>query len=106
MQGSCPWRLITGVKQPARETEELPPPAAAIVLWRVSVEAFIATAPRRRSETFLRLMAEMLASEENLSAVFHIRPTSERAAVAKARREAAAMFEKLLPLFLARLPRD
>lgn len=88
------------------EADDLPAPDPALVLWRVAVEAFIASSPRRRSETFLRLMAEMLASEENLSALFHIRPSSERAAVAKARRGAVAYFEKLLPLFLARLPRE
>lgn len=88
----------------AHSPEDLPPPSAELVLWRVSVEAFIASAGRKRSERFLRLMAEKLANEENLSQVFHIRPSADALRVQRARREAAAMFERFLPVFLARLP--
>jgi hypothetical protein len=90
----------------AHKPEELPPPSAELVLWRVSVEAYLACAGKKRSERFLQLMAEKLANEENLSQVFQIRPTEDAIRVRRARREAVAMFERYLPIFLARLPRD
>lgn len=90
----------------AIKSDELPEPSAELVLWRVSVEAFIACAGRKRSEKFLRLMAEKLANEDNLASVFQIRPNSDAVRVSKARKQAVAMFEKYLPIFLARLPRD
>lgn len=86
--------------------ELLPPPSAELVLLRVAIEAFIATAPRKRSERFLKLMAQTLAREENLSGLFHIRPMSDRAAVQRARRQASAMFEAYLPVWLAGIPGD
>lgn len=83
---------------------QLPAPSPELVLWRVSVEAFLSAASRRRAERFLRLMADRLATEEGLASVFPIRPDSDRAALQQARREAVALFEKLLPVFLASLP--
>lgn len=84
--------------------EALPDPTAATVLWRVSIQAFIATSSRRRSERFLRHMAETLASEDTVSEILPIRPRSDHAALMQARREAMAMFRALLPTFLAMLP--
>lgn len=81
--------------------EGLPPPSAEMVLWRTSVQAFIAVCGRRKGERFLRLMAEQLAMEDNLSSVFQIRPTSDRERVRLARQQAAKMFEAYLPIFLA-----
>jgi hypothetical protein len=59
---------------------------------------------RRKADRFLRLIAEKLASEENLAQVFSIRPSSEAAEVREVRRQAVALFGRYLPLFLARLP--
>lgn len=84
---------------------DLPPPSANLVLWRASVMAFITVCGRRKAEKFLRIMAEQLAAEENLSSVFQIRPNSEHLAVRQARREAAEVFRRFLPLFLASLRR-
>lgn len=68
------------------------------------MECFLATMGRKKAERFLRLMAEKLASEENLSSVFQIRPTSEETEVARARRQAVEMYRRYLPIFLARIP--
>lgn len=88
----------------AYDPTELPEPSAGLVLFRVHVEALVVVLGRKKAERYIQLMAEKLAAEENLSAVFHIRPTSERAAVHRARKQAAAMFERLLPIWLARIP--
>jgi hypothetical protein len=89
-----------------RPPVELPPPSAELILWRASMQAFIAVSGRKRGERFLRTVAEKLALEDNLSSVFQIRPTSETGAVQKARREAAEIYERYLPILLAQLPRD
>jgi hypothetical protein len=86
------------------EPDELPAPSAELVLWRVSLEVFISSLGRRKAERFLQLMADKLAGEESLSAVFHIRPSSEQGRVRAARRQAAAIFAAYSPIFLARLP--
>jgi hypothetical protein len=83
---------------------ELPAPSAELVLWRTSVQAFIAVCGKRKAEKFLRIMSERLAHEDNLSSVFQIRPVSEQAAVRVARRQAAVVFDRYLPLFLAGMP--
>lgn len=83
--------------------DDLPPPSAELVLLRVVIESHLATAPRKRAERYLRTITEKLAAEENLSAVFQIRPTAQHEEVRRARRQAALMFERLLPIFLARL---
>jgi hypothetical protein len=82
---------------------DIPPPNANLVLWRASVMAFITVCGRRKAEKFLRVMAEQLAAEENLSSVFQIRPNSEHLNVRQARREAAELLRRYLPLFLASL---
>lgn len=77
-----------------------------MVFLRAHIEATIATMGRRRAERYLRLMAEIISQEENLSAVFQLRPVTQQGEVRKARRQAAAMFDGYLPLFLARLRRE
>lgn len=101
-QGRVISEYSVGVEK--AEADDLPEPDAAVVLWRVSVQAFIATAPRRRSERFLKAMAETLASEDAVSDILPIRPRGDHAAVQRARREAVAAFRQLLPAFLAALP--
>jgi hypothetical protein len=76
-----------------------------LVLLRVFVESYLATAPRKKGEKFLRMAGEALAEEELLASVFQIRPSRQHAAVRRARKEAAAIFERYLPVWLARLPR-
>lgn len=83
----------------------MPPPSPELVLWRASVQALLATMGRRKGERFLRIMAEQLAGEDNLSSVFNIRPTSEHARVRVVRRQAAEMFRRYVPVFLAGLAR-
>ena len=102
MERSGRIALSLPVPEPS-PTEQLPPPSAELVLWRVQTEAIISVLGRRKGERFLRVMADKLANEENMSAVFQIRPSSERGAVSRARQEAAEIFKRLLPLFLARL---
>ena len=87
-------------------SEGLPPPSAELVLWRTSVQAFIAVCGKRKGERFLRIMAEQLAMEDNLSSVFHIRPSSERERVRAVRKQAAKIFEAYLPVFLAGVAGD
>jgi hypothetical protein len=91
--------------QPATtdDAETLPDPSAELVLWRVSVQCFVAMVGRRKGERFLRLMAEKLAQEENMASVFSIRPHAQHVAVRRARKEAATVYERLLPIFLAGL---
>lgn len=84
-------------------SENVPAPSAVLVLWRASVMAFITVCGRRKAERFLEVMTRQLADEENLSSVFQIRPNTEQAAVRQARREAAELFRRYLPLFLASL---
>jgi hypothetical protein len=87
----------------ATDQADLPPPSAELVLFRIHVEAVVAVLGRRKGERYLRLMAQKLAAEENLSSLFPIRPQKDFASVQRARRQAAAIFERLLPVFLARL---
>jgi hypothetical protein len=83
---------------------ELPPPSAEMVLWRITMQALLASLPRKRAERLLREAAETLAAEENLTSVLQIRPVKDHAAVRQARRQAAAIYARYLPLFLAGLP--
>jgi hypothetical protein len=76
------------------------------VLFRVHVEAMIATMGRKRAERYLRAMAEKLAWEEGLASVFHIRPIAQHAEVRRTRQQASAIFERMLPVFLAAIPRE
>jgi hypothetical protein len=85
---------------------ELPAPSAELVLWRTSVQCFLAVSGRKRADRFLRMMADRLAQEDNLSSVFQIRPQSELSNVRIARKQAAAIFERYMPIFLAQLPDD
>lgn len=89
-----------------REPEGLPEPSAELVLWRTSMQCFVATCGRKKGERFLQMMADRLSQEENLSSVFHIRPASEHAKVRKARQQAAEVYRRYLPIFLAGLGSD
>lgn len=85
---------------------ELPEPSAELVMLRVLVEAHVASMPRKKSERFLRMVAEKLAEEEALSAVFHIRPQTQRARLRISRRQAAEWYRCWLPTFVARMRDD
>jgi hypothetical protein len=86
------------------ELQTLPSPSAELVLYRVHVEALIHVLGRKKAGRYLRAMADKLAWEEGLASVFQIRPASEQASVRQARQQAAAIFERMLPIFLAALP--
>lgn len=86
------------------ETDDLPAASAEAVLIRVAITSFIAINGRKKSERFLRLMAETLASEDAVSEILPIRPATDHASVQKARRGALALFRAQLPVFLAKLP--
>lgn len=74
------------------------------MLYRVHVESIIAVLGPKKGERYLLDMARRLAREEDLASVFQIRPEAQRAELRRSRREAAAIFERLLPSFLAALP--
>lgn len=82
---------------------ELPLPSAEIILWRVSIQAFIAVSGRRKAERFLRAMSEQLADENALTSVLPIQPSPHDAAIRRARREAAEAFSRYLPMFVAQM---
>lgn len=85
-------------------SEELPAPSAELILWRIHVEAMLTVLGRKKGERYLTLMAEKLADEENLASIFQIRPASHRGATRRATAQAAELFARSMPLFLARLP--
>lgn len=84
--------------------ESLPAPSAEIVLLRVFAEAFLTVMPRRKAERFLRVVSEIMATEESVSLVLPIRPASQSGEIRRARREAMSLYKQLLPTFVARLP--
>lgn len=87
-----------------KTTEELPTPSAELVLYRAHVQALLRVLGRKKGERYLRLMAGQLAAEENLSNVLSIRPSSQALEVRMSRRQAATIFDRLMPVFLASLP--
>lgn len=89
---------------PPHAEPELPPPSAELVLIRVQTEALMAVLGPAKSRKLLRLMAEKLAWQETLSNVRVFRPVDEMAKVRTARRQAAAIFERLEPSLVAALP--
>lgn len=104
--GLCtPGGIELSDKERAAEPDEiLPPPSAELVLIRVFVEAFLETAPRKQARAFMRVAAGILADEASLALTFPIRPKSDAAKTADARRKALAQFRALLPVLIARLP--
>lgn len=90
----------------AYQREDLPSPSAELVLFRVHVEATVAVLGRKKADRYLRIMSEALAQEENLTSVFQIRPSAQHGAVRIARRQAATIFRRYLPIWLARMPVD
>ncbi len=92
--------FVSGERE-AAEAELLPAPSAELVLIRVMVSAYLATAPRRRSEAFLRQAAKLLENEEAVSLLLPMRPPAQQAELSRARREAVAMFRQLLPVLIA-----
>ena len=89
------------------DTDELPEPSAELVLLRVAVEVFIATADLKKGRGLaaMKLASEILATEESVSLLFPIRPSSQHVAVNTARLQAIAMFKQWIPVFLARVPK-
>jgi hypothetical protein len=75
------------------------------VLFRVQTDALLTVLGRRKGERMLRIMAERLSTEEHLADVLGIRPAPDEKELANARREAAAKFHEMLPVFVARLAR-
>jgi hypothetical protein len=87
------------------EPSDFPEPTAALVLWRITMEAQVASMSRAKGERFLRLVGERMADEANFADVLQIRPPSRWKKMRAARLEAAELFARCLPLFLAKLPR-
>lgn len=94
------------MQQSVKDPDNLPGPSAELVLWRVSVECFIAVVGRRKANLFLRMMTEKLASEESLASVIQFRRTAEESEVRRARTQAITLWQRYLPTFLARVPRE
>lgn len=91
------------------KAEELPAPSAEMVLIRVAIESYLATAhmkPRERSRAFFDKASSILADEESVALLFPIRPASGHSSVSRARREAVAIWQAFAPTFLARIPRE
>lgn len=89
------------------DTVELPPPSAELVLIRVFVTSYLATAherPKRRAEAFLSEAARLLKSESTVALLLPIRPAAQHSELTRVRKEAVALFSHLLPLFVASLP--
>lgn len=85
-------------------TEELPAPSAELTLIRVLVSAHLATSSRRKGDAFLEACALTFADEERLQAILPIRPPLQQKARRVAQKQALAMFNALLPVWLAWLP--
>lgn len=92
------------MSSPEQLEPELPVTADS-VLWRVSMELWIASLTKRQGERLLREMGEKLAGEANLASVFQLRPSARAAEIRRAHLQAAALYERMLPLFLARVSR-
>ena len=92
------------MSEAAPPPEDLPPPSAELVLYRVHVEALIATLGRRKAEKYLRTASEIFATEQSLSAVLMFRPMAQQEPLMRARRAAAYWFKQALPTFIARIP--
>jgi hypothetical protein len=97
---------ILAVPDFATIPDEMPEPTAEMVLFRVHVEVLISLMGRKKADRYLRLMAEKLADEENLSAVFKLRRSAKHEALRKAHQDAALQFQRFLPVWLARASRD
>lgn len=90
-----------------RSVEPTPIPGPGVVLLRVFVEAYLATAhekPRRRARAFLDHASRLLATEESLARSFPLRPSGDHAAMTQARQEAIALYRAFLPTFIAAIP--
>lgn len=88
--------------------DELPAASPELVLVRVAIEAYLASAhlkPRDRARAFVKTATSILADEESVALAFPIRPATHHEATAKARRGAIALWKHLLPTFMARLPK-
>lgn len=89
--------------------EELPAPSAELVLIRVAIQAYMASAhekPRRRARAFLTAASSILADEQSVSELLPIRPATAHARVMASRRAAVAIWRQMLPVFIAKLPRE
>ncbi len=84
------------------DPDDMPAPAAALVLWKLHAEALVSVLGPKKAQRYLRTMAETMATEAAFADVIHIRRGPIQEQTAKARREAAAYFECALPLLLAR----
>lgn len=96
---------MTAEKLPG--TIELPAPSAELVLIRVMVCAYLATAherPKRRGRAFVREAARLLNSEDSVTLLLPGRSVGHHAGVTEAGRRAIAHFKQLLPTMLAALP--
>lgn len=86
--------------------DELPDPAAPLVLSRVIVEAWLMTVSRKEAEAFLKNLGAVIASREEMMHVVPIRRTPQAEAAAKAEREALAALRQNLSIWLARVPSE
>lgn len=89
------------------EPEPLPAPSAELVLIRVFVTSYLATAherPKKRAEAFLSEAARLLESESSVALLLPMRPPSQHSELSKARRQAVTLFRQLVPTFVASLP--
>ncbi len=100
----CPMRMSELDKRPVISTAGLPEPSAELVLIRVLMASYLATASPKRGAALLREASRLLESEEAIASVFPIRPGSHHAAMGAARRRAVMAFRLMMPTFVASLP--
>lgn len=96
-----------GVSSETTEAEPLPPPSAEMVLIRVFVTSYLATAherPRKRADAFLAEAARLLENEHTVALLLPIRGAEAHRQLSSARRQAMALFRQLVPTFVASLP--
>lgn len=74
------------------DSVELPPPSAELALIREITDWYLASLPKREAERARSDLAERFARMDAIGRVVVIRPRAQHAAVARARRQAAAWF--------------
>jgi hypothetical protein len=87
-----------------RSVDGLPDVDVSLVLIRTGAEAIIRTFGRRKGEKFLREWLTILSDEEKMSVILPIRPTRDRPAVMRARRQALLWLESVQPTLTAAIP--
>lgn len=85
-------------------TDETPDPAAAHVISRVIVEAWLRSVDRKAGKKFLENLGTVIEAREEMAHVVPIRRGSKAELAARAEREALAAIRQMLGVWLLSLP--